>query len=177
MKGLRHRRIRDVALVLIELAGCEEAARRNQRLVEFVHDRGFADAGISGDENELRRAGGDDPMEGRERARRPRASARKVSPGSAIGPTASCCAQRKWIDATARLPLAQATTQVSLDTRGGLVTLLCGLREKLHHDLTKAPREFRSPARQAAMACLAMWQCTHSIGSEAVNGRLPVSIS
>ena len=22
--------------------------------------------------------------------------------------------------------------------------------------------------------CLAMWQCTHSIGSEAVNGRLPV---
>ena len=24
---------------------------------------------------------------------------------------------------------------------------------------------------------LAMWQCTHSIGSEAVKGRLPVSIS
>ena len=25
--------------------------------------------------------------------------------------------------------------------------------------------------------CLAMWQCTHSIGSDAVKGRLPVSIS
>ena len=25
--------------------------------------------------------------------------------------------------------------------------------------------------------CLAMWQCTHSIGSEAVKGSLPVSIS
>ena len=25
--------------------------------------------------------------------------------------------------------------------------------------------------------CLAMWQCTHSSGSDAVKGRLPVSIS
>ena len=28
----------------------------------------------------------------------------------------------------------------------------------------------------AGTACLAMWQCTHSIGSEAVNGRVPVTI-
>ena len=27
------------------------------------------------------------------------------------------------------------------------------------------------------IGCRAMWQCTHSIGSDAVNGRLPVSIS
>ena len=32
----------------------------------------------------------------------------------------------------------------------------------------------RSPG---GTGCLAMWQCTHSIGSEAVKGRLPVSIS
>jgi hypothetical protein len=32
----------------------------------------------------------------------------------------------------------------------------------------------RSPG---GTGCLAIWQCTHSIGSEAVKGRLPVSIS
>ena len=30
---------------------------------------------------------------------------------------------------------------------------------------------------QGGSGCLAIWQCTHSIGSEAVKGRLPVSIS
>src|SRR5216684_7452149 len=35
LKGLRQRRIGDVALVLIELAGGEKAARRRQRLVQF----------------------------------------------------------------------------------------------------------------------------------------------
>jgi hypothetical protein len=30
---------------------------------------------------------------------------------------------------------------------------------------------------QGGGGCLAMWQCTSSIGSEAVNERLPVSIS
>ena len=32
----------------------------------------------------------------------------------------------------------------------------------------------RSPG---VAGCLAIWQCTHSIGSDAVNGRVPVSIS
>ena len=60
LKGLRHRGVRDVALVLIELAGGEQAARRHQDLVELIHHRGLADAGISGDENEFGHAGGDD---------------------------------------------------------------------------------------------------------------------
>src|SRR6202030_195275 len=47
LQGLRQGRVRDVALVLVELAGREEAARRNERLVQLVHYRGFADAGIA----------------------------------------------------------------------------------------------------------------------------------
>ena len=30
---------------------------------------------------------------------------------------------------------------------------------------------------RGGIGCLAIWQCTNSIGSEAVNGKLPVSIS
>ena len=56
LKGLRERRIGDVALVLVELAGCKQPARRNERLVQLIDDGGFADAGISGDQHQLRRA-------------------------------------------------------------------------------------------------------------------------
>ena len=63
LEGLRQRRIGDVALVLIELAGGEQAARRHQDFVQFVDDRGFADAGIAGDQHEFGRAIGHDPIE------------------------------------------------------------------------------------------------------------------
>ena len=56
LKGLRQRRIRDVALVLVELAGGEKAARRHQHLVQLIDDGGLADAGIAGDQHQLRRA-------------------------------------------------------------------------------------------------------------------------
>ncbi len=36
LERLRQRRVRDVALVLVELAGGEQAARRNERLVQLV---------------------------------------------------------------------------------------------------------------------------------------------
>src|ERR1700757_1376522 len=45
LKGLRQGRIGDVTLVLVELACREQATRRDQRLVQLVHHRGFADAG------------------------------------------------------------------------------------------------------------------------------------
>ena len=63
LKGLRHGGVGNVALVLIELAGGEEAARRNQDLVQLIHDRGLADAGIPGDEHELGLPAGDDAIE------------------------------------------------------------------------------------------------------------------
>ncbi len=63
LKRLRQRGIRNVALVLVELAGCKQAARRDERLVELIDDRGLADAGVSGDEHQLRPAARDDAIE------------------------------------------------------------------------------------------------------------------
>jgi hypothetical protein len=60
LKGLRHGGVRDVTLELIELAGGEQAPRQSQDPVEVVNDRGLADGGISGDENEFRLASRDD---------------------------------------------------------------------------------------------------------------------
>ena len=65
-EGLGQGGVRDVALVLVELARREQAARRDERLVEFVHHRRLADAGIAGDEHELGCAIRHDPVEGAE---------------------------------------------------------------------------------------------------------------
>src|SRR6516225_5357186 len=51
LKRLRQRRIRDVALVLVELACREKSARRYQHLVELMDHRGLADTGIAGDQH------------------------------------------------------------------------------------------------------------------------------
>jgi hypothetical protein len=44
----------------------EEAARRNQHLVQLVHDRRFAGTGIARDEHKFRCAVDHDPVERRE---------------------------------------------------------------------------------------------------------------
>src|SRR5260370_23841578 len=53
LEGLCQCRIRNVALILVELAYREEPARRNKRLVQLVQHRGFTDARITGYEHEL----------------------------------------------------------------------------------------------------------------------------
>ena len=66
LKSLGERRIGDVALVLIELARREQAARRHEHLVQLIDDGGLADAGIAGDQHQLRSAALDDAVEGGE---------------------------------------------------------------------------------------------------------------
>ncbi len=51
LKGLRQGGIRDIALVLVELARCKKATRSNQRFVQLIDDRGFADSGIAGNQH------------------------------------------------------------------------------------------------------------------------------
>ena len=63
-ESLRQGGVGNVALVLVELARREQAARRDERLVEFVDHRRLADAGIAGDQHELRCAIRDDAVEG-----------------------------------------------------------------------------------------------------------------
>src|SRR5215813_12164092 len=55
LKGLRQRGIRNVALVLVELAGSKKAARQNKRFVQFVDDGGLTDPRVSGNEHQFRR--------------------------------------------------------------------------------------------------------------------------
>jgi hypothetical protein len=66
LEGLAEGGVRDVALVLVELAGREQATRRDECLVQFVHHRGLADAGIAGHEHELRHAVRHHSVEGSE---------------------------------------------------------------------------------------------------------------
>ena len=44
-----------------------------------------------------------------------------------------------------RLPFRQATPQIARETGGGLVALLGGLGEQLHHDRRERPRDARDP--------------------------------
>src|SRR6516165_6582064 len=63
LKGLCQRRVGDVTFVLIELAGSEKAARRDQHRLQLIDDRGLADPGIARDQDQLRGATVDDAIE------------------------------------------------------------------------------------------------------------------
>src|SRR6202047_1100237 len=54
LEGLAQGGVRDVALVLVELAGREQATRRDEHLVQLVYYRGLAYPGIAGHEHEFR---------------------------------------------------------------------------------------------------------------------------
>jgi len=66
LEGLAQGGVWDVALILIEFAGREQAPRRDECLVQLIHYRGFADAGMAGDEHELQGAVRHDPVKGSE---------------------------------------------------------------------------------------------------------------
>ena len=85
-------------------------------------------------------------------------------------------AERKFVDATSRFPFSEAAPKIALHACRRLVTLLGGLGEQLHDDRRDGAWDifYRS---LGGGGCLAIWQCTHSIGSAAVKGRPPVSIS
>ena len=125
--------VRNVALVLVELARREKPTRRHKRLVQLVHDRGFADARITRYEDELRCTLSDDPVEGREQgvdlSLPPVQLLRDQQPARRVVHT-----QREFIDATMRLPFRQAPSKISFQPGSGLVSLLGVLGEELHGD-------------------------------------------
>src|SRR5262245_25761609 len=64
LEGLCEGGIRDVALVLVELARRKKATRTNQRFMQLIDDGGFADSGIAGNQHQLRPGTGYDTIEG-----------------------------------------------------------------------------------------------------------------
>jgi hypothetical protein len=144
LEGLTHRRVWDVALVLVELARCEQATRRDQHLVQLVHHRGLADPGIAGDEHEFRGVLGHNSVEDRDQ--RVNLALPAVELLRDHQPIRSVVrAKRKWPDAAGRLPFRQTPPQIGRDARGGLVALLRGLGEELHYNRSERPRDTRDP--------------------------------
>src|SRR5208282_1958037 len=112
LKSLHEGRVRYVALVLIELAGGEQPPRWHERLVQFVDDRGFADAGIAGDQHQLRRAALDNAVEGGEQGLDLALSAiQLLGDQQPVGRVVS--AKREDIDAAVSLPIGEAALEVA----------------------------------------------------------------
>ena len=84
-------------------------------------------------------------------------------------------AEREVIDPPLRLPFGQASPKVALEAGCGLIAVLGRLGEQLHDDRRDGAGT-SSTRSSGGTGCRAMWQCTHSIGSAAVNGSTPVSI-
>ena len=116
LKGLRQGGIRDVALVLVELARGKQAARRHQHLVQLVHDGRLADPGIAGDQHQLRRAALDDAVEGGEQdLDLARPSVQLLGDQQPVGRIAF--AEREVVDASFGLELREAAPKIALAGR------------------------------------------------------------
>src|SRR5262249_52446679 len=115
LKGLRQRRIGNVALVLIELAGSEKAARRYQHRLQLVDDRRLAHARIARDKDQFRGASLHNAIEGGEQgldlAKPPIEFLRDEQP---VGRVVS--AEWKFVNPALRLPFALATAQVAFES-------------------------------------------------------------
>ena len=133
LEGLCQGRVRDVALVLVELAGREEAARRNEHLVQLIHHRGFADTGITRDQHKFRRAVG--------HTRSKAASSTSISrsrPYSFSGISnrsdASCAPSGNGSMRPCDCHCSRHRRRSASRPDGGLVALLGVLGEQLHDD-------------------------------------------
>ena len=133
LEGLSQRGIGDVPLVLVELAGGKEPARRDQSLVQLVDQRGFSDARIARHQHQLRGTLGDDTIEGGEEGVGLGLAAieffRDQQPVGDILPP-----QRKGVDAALGLPGCEALPEIGFEAGRRLVTVLGGLGEKLQDD-------------------------------------------
>jgi hypothetical protein len=130
--------------VLIELGCSEQPARWHQRLVQFIDNRGFADAGISRDQHQFRHAALDDAVEGGEQgldlARSP---VQLLRDQQAVGRV--ILRKREIVDPVPKLPFGKAVPEIPLCAGCGLVTLLGDLGEQPHNELGDRRRHTLEP--------------------------------
>lgn len=120
--------------------------------MEFIDHRGFADAGISGDQHQLRRAIVDYPIEaGEQGLYLARPSVQLLGKQQPIGRVVF--AKRKGGDAPFTLPLGKTVPKIAFDASRSLIALLGGLREQLHDDFRDRNgnilRPFTGPQRRS----------------------------
>ena len=151
LEGLCQGRVGDVALVLVEFAGCEEPARRNKHLVQLIHHGRFADTGITRDQHQFRCAVGHDPVESRQQSVdlafppvqlfRDQQTVRHIVQ-----------AEQERIDATMRPPFPQAPPKIGFQTRSSLVAFLGVLGQELHRDRRQWLGDGGSPVWRSRLA-------------------------
>ncbi len=132
-ESLRQRGVRDVALVLLELAGGEQGAPWDQHLVQLAYERRLADTGIAGYQHQFRCAVGHDPLKGRDQNLDLGLSPIKLLRDQQLGRSV-VRAEREGVNAPLRLPLRQATAQIGLQPGGSLVPLFGRFGKQLHDD-------------------------------------------
>src|SRR5258708_32491090 len=140
----------------------EEPARFNKHSMQFMDDRGFADAGISRDQHQLPPAAVDHAIEANEQGLYlARPSVQLLGKQQSIGRVVF--AKRKGVDAPSKLLFGKTVPKITLDAGCRLVAFLGGLCEQLHDDFGYRSRDILRPftGRQRLSA---------------VNGREPVSI-
>jgi hypothetical protein len=132
--------------------------------MQLVDHRGLADAGITGHEHQLGCSVSYEAIEGREQgvdlALPPVQPFRDHEP---VRPVLR--AKRERVDPSERLPYREATLKISLQPGGGLVALLGGLGQKLHHDRRELRRYCNHPfARRDQLARDMAVDPSHRIG-------------
>src|SRR6266403_3336186 len=165
LKRFCQSRVWDVPLVLIELARCKKTARRNQRLMQFVDERGFADSGISGNQHQTRPIAGYHALERTEQHLN-----LACSPIQLLGNQQTIWnvmfAEREIGDASALIPFSEAAAKIALRTEGRLVTFFRSFGDQFHHDRGKTARYgFYSLVRRHRMACDVTMNQFHRIRS------------
>jgi hypothetical protein len=132
-EGLDEGGVGDVALVGIELPRGEGAPHPDDRLLELVDERRLADAGVAGDEHELRCASGDHAIEALEQEGNLRLSTIELLRDlEALGGVP--LAQGERLDPPAGAPLREAPLQIALEAARALVAVLGHLGEQLQDD-------------------------------------------
>jgi hypothetical protein len=141
LEGFGQGGVRDIPLVLVELARRQKTARRHESLVQLVHHRGLADTGIARHQHQFRDAVNHDPVEGREQYLDLALPAvellRDEQPVRYIVST-----ELERVDAAVRIPFPLAAPQIAGNAGGGLIPLLGGLRQQLHHDRRERRGDF-----------------------------------
>ena len=144
LKGLRDGRVWNATLVLVELAGREKAAGRDQDLVQFVDHRRLAEPRIAGDERKHGILVPDDLVEtSDEGVDLCLASVELFRNDQPVGNVP--LSERERLDAPMALPLGEAMAQVCFDAKRSLVAFLPGLGEQLHGNLRQRSRHAGQP--------------------------------
>ena len=132
---LREGGVRNVALVLVELAGNEVAAPCDDRLLQFTDQRGLADPRVARDGDQRRLAGCRHALEGRQQRRPFLRRAHRACAGSGSGlrsrpppaETARC--------ARMACHCARHRVEIGVQPAHALIAVLRQLGQQLHHDV------------------------------------------